>query len=268
MHPASGVHHVLNRRSFSMLAALSGLGPVTAARAAPDQLIVFAASSLKNILDEIAFMFRSETGAGVAVSVAGSGQLAKQIEAGAPADVFISADEIWMSWLAERGLIKAGTRRDIASNALVLIAPQSSALVLEPRAGFGLKDTLGDGKLAMGAPDTVPAGRYAKQALTKLGVWDSVSASIAATENVRAALLLVSRGEALLGIVFASDAKSDPSVRVVGQFPADSHDRILYPAAVTSASAHPLAEAFVTFLASGKARDVMSRAGFILPNVG
>jgi molybdate transport system substrate-binding protein len=253
---------MLHRRAFAGLFAAPLLGWGLAARAAPS-LTVFAAASLKDVLAEIGRLFEAGTRTPVTASLAGSGQLAKQIEAGAPADVFISADTVWMDWLAERHLIKPETRRDIAGNRLVLIAPAASQSTLSDLAK--LIETLGTERLAIAQPDSVPAGRYAKDALTKLGLWDGLSAKLAATENVRAALLLVSRGEAPYGIVYASDAKADATVRVLLRFPDDAYGPIMYPAAVVAASTHPAAADFVAFLASAGASAAFEKAGFLVP---
>jgi molybdate transport system substrate-binding protein len=253
---------MLHRRAFAGLfvAPLLGWGGSTAAAPA---LTVFAAASLKDVLAEIGRLFETETTTPVTASLAGSGQLAKQIEAGAPADVFISADSVWMDWLAERHRIKPETRRDIAGNRLVLIAPAASQSTLSDLAR--LAETLGTDRLAIAQPDSVPAGRYAKDALTKLGLWDGLSAHLAATENVRAALLLVSRGEAPFGIVYASDAKADASVRVLLSFPDNTYGPIVYPAAVIAASTHPAAADFVAYLSSARAKAVFEKAGFLVP---
>jgi molybdate transport system substrate-binding protein len=199
------------------------------------------------------------------LSFAASSALARQVEAGAPADLFISADEEWMDTLAANGLIRRESRETMLGNRLVLIAPASSTISLEPAPGFPLASALGSGKLALADPAGVPAGRYAKQALQKLDVWDQVAGHVVAGDNVRAALALVARGEAPLGIVYATDAAAEPKVRVVGTFPAASHVPITYPVAVLTASRSPQAEALRAFLLSPVAQGVFRRYGFTTP---
>lgn len=239
--------------------ALSGPRPVLAEEPGP---VVFAAASLKNALDAVNAAWRQETGKSAVISYAASSALAKQIEAGAPADVFLSADLDWMDHLAEKGLIKTETRRELLGNSIVLIAPKGSAIRTDIVQGFALKDLLSGGKLAMAAVASVPAGRYGKASLENLGVWDSVKADVAEAENVRAALLLVSRGEAPLGIVYATDAAADAGVEVVGTFPAASHPPIVYPVAETAEGRHPDAAAFVAYLGSPRAKALFEREGF------
>jgi molybdate transport system substrate-binding protein len=196
---------------------------------ADETLLVFAAASLKTALEEV----QAACGHGFRTSYAASSALARQIEAGAPADLFISADQEWMDYLESRKLIRVETRRDLLGNGLVLIAPVGHAPTLVIGPGFELTAALGrGGRLAVADPNVVPAGKYAKAALTALGAWDGVSGRLAPAENVRAALLLVSRGEAPLGIVYRTDAAADPGVVIVGAFPDDSHPPIVYPAAV------------------------------------
>jgi molybdate transport system substrate-binding protein len=221
---------------------------------------VFAAASLKNALDEALLAFNENMRTPAAVSYAGSSALARQIEKGAPADLFVSADIAWMDWLQERDLIQTGSRTDLLGNRLVLAGAQGAA-PMEIARGFDLKGALLGGRLAMALVDAVPAGRYGKQALEHLGVWDSVKDSLAQTDNVRAALLLVSRGEAPLGIVYATDAASDPKVGVVGTFPEDSHKPIRYPVALTR-GAKPEALALLDHLQSEEAARIFRRHGF------
>ena len=199
-------------------------------------MLVFAAASLKTALDRIAAAWRTETGEAATISYAASSTLAKQIENGAPAELFISADEDWMDYLQERQLIDPKTRIDLLGNRLVLIAPAATGSSTKIAPGFPLAALLGDGRLAMADPGAVPAGRYGRAALEKLGVWSTVEHRIAAAENVRAALLLVARGEAPLGIVYQTDAAAEPGVRIVGTFPPDSHPPIVYPMALTPAA--------------------------------
>jgi len=199
-------------------------------------VLVFAAASLKTALDRIAAAWRTETGEAATISYAASSTLAKQIENGAPAELFISADEDWMDYLQERQLIDPKTRIDLLGNRLVLIAPAATGSSTKIAPGFPLAALLGDGRLAMADPGAVPAGRYGRAALEKLGVWSTVEHRIAAAENVRAALLLVARGEAPLGIVYQTDAAAEPLVRIVATFPPDSHPPIVYPMALTPAA--------------------------------
>ncbi|MBE7245544.1 MAG: molybdate ABC transporter substrate-binding protein [Actinomycetospora chiangmaiensis] len=234
---------------------------------AEQPVVVFAAASLKNALDEASAAWGKETGKTARISYAGSNALAKQIEAGAPADLFISADQAWMDYVERAGLLKPGSRTDLLRNALVLIAPgpktaSDPQVALAPDLGTTLAKILGGGKLAMATIDAVPAGKYGKAALEKLGAWDSVKGQVAQAENVRAALLLVARGEAPLGIVYATDAVADPSVHVVATFPADSHPPIVYPAAVTKDSRNPDAETLLRYLRGPAARGFFERQGF------
>jgi len=223
--------------------------------------LVFAAASLKNALDAAVEDYSKTTGKAVTVSYAASSALAKQIEEGAPADMFFSADLDWMDNLQGKNLIAPDSRATLLGNDIVLIAPADSTVALTIAPNFPLAEALGDGKLAMALTASVPAGKYGKAALENLGVWDSVSANVAEAENVRAALALVSRGEAPLGIVYTTDAKADPSVKVVGTFPADSHPPILYPVALT-ASAKPGARAFLDYLTSANAKPIFEAQGF------
>ena len=203
-------------------------GPVRAA-----DITVFAAASLKNALDDAVNRYEIKTGRKVVVSYGASSALARQIEAGAPADIFLSADLDWMDVLQEKNLIDVASRHTLLGNTLVLIAPRASTVSLAIERNFPLLQALGsDGRLAMASVDSVPAGRYGKAALTYLGVWDAVSTRVAQAENVRAALAFVAKGEAPLGIVYGTDAMAEPAVRVVATFPAESHPEILYPVAL------------------------------------
>jgi molybdate transport system substrate-binding protein len=232
------------------------------ARAEGKGPVVFAAASLKDALDAINAGWKKESGKQAVISYAASSALAKQIENGAPADIFVSADEDWMNYLAERKLIKPDTRFDLAGNRLVLIAPTDSKLTATIGQGFPLASLLGDGHLAMADTASVPAGKYGKAALEKLGAWDGVKDRIAQAENVRAALALVSRGEAPLGIVYATDAKSDPKVKVLDSFPESTHAPILYPLAITMASTNKDAPAFAAYLKTAAAQSVFEAQGF------
>lgn len=236
--------------------------PAQDSAAATKPVVVFAAASLKNALERIAKDWQGATPNSATLSFAASSALAKQIESGAPADLFISADLEWMDWVAERNLIDPASRRNLLGNALVLIAPKDSTTTLKIEKGFALAEALGDGRLAMGEPASVPAGIYGKAALTSLGVWDSVERKVAGAENVRVALAYVARGETPLGIVYATDAKSDPSVKVVDTFPADSHPPVVYPVAITASSSSPAAKAFLDFLSSPEATRVFEDEGF------
>ncbi len=224
-------------------------------------VVVFAAASLKNALDAIAGAWQKETGESAKISYAASSALAKQLEADAPADIFISADQDWMNYAASKALIKPESRSDLLGNKLVLIAPKDSTAAIELKPGADLAKALGDGRLAVGNVDSVPAGKYGKAALEKLGIWPSVSAKLAQAESVRAALLLVSRGEAPLGIVYQTDAVSDPNVRVVAAFPESSHPPIIYPAALTR-KASASAAAFLAYIESPKAAPFFEAQGF------
>jgi molybdate transport system substrate-binding protein len=211
--------------------------------------IVFAAASLKDALDEMKTP-------SMVISYGASSALAKQIENGAPADIFISADLDWMDYVEKKGLLAPGTRRNLLGNRLVLIAPARQPLKIEP--GPGLPKALGGGRLALAEPHTVPAGKYAKAALEKLGVWDQVKGRIAPADNVRAALLLVARGEAPLGVVYRTDANAEPNVVVAGTFPADSHPPIVYPVAALKGGKAGLLD----ILTSDKARAIFEKHGF------
>jgi len=246
------------------LLVLSTFG--NAPEAQSGKVLVFAAASLKTALDEINAQWQGRTGKRAVVSYAASSALAKQIEQGAPADIFISADLDWMEYLAERKLIRPETRSDLLSNRLVLIAPKGTNLQVEIKPELPLASLLGQGHLALANTDAVPAGKYSKAALKALGVWEQVKGRIAQAENVRAALLLVSRGEAPLGIVYESDAVSDPSVVTVGILPDATHPRIVYPIALTNGSTSPDAGGFLDELKSPQARTIFEKQGFTMLN--
>jgi len=231
-----------------------------AAGAQPD-LIVLAASSLTDALNEIGPAFTSATHRGVKLSYAASSALARQIEGGAPADVFLSADTDWMDYLQTRKLIDSGSRHNVLGNRLVLISPADSTVSVTIAPHFALAKLLGDGRLVTGNPDSVPVGKYAKEALTNLGVWSEVQDKVAAADNVRAALALVARGEAPLGIVYRTDALVEKKVRIVADFPSTSHGPIIYPAA-TTLQAHEGAADFVKFLLSPAAQAIFAKYGF------
>ena len=235
---------------------------LAAGAAAAQDVTVFAAASLSNALEEIAKTYRAKSGSPVKFSFAASSTLAKQIESGAAADIFASADEQWMDYLAERKLIEGATRSSRLSNTLVLVTPATDKRTVDIRPGFDLAGMIGNGKLATGDPAHVPVGRYAQQALTKLGVWDAVAPKIARTDNVRAALLLVERGEAPFGIVYGTDAAASGKVNIAGTFPADSHPPISYPFAILAKRDRPEVKSFFEFLYGTEAQAVFRKAGF------
>lgn len=251
----------MKRLRVTLGLVLFALSATTMPAAAAD-VTLFAAASLKEALDEQARQFEARTGNKVVVSYAGSNALARQIEAGAPADVFISADLEWMDYLDERRLIAPGTRVTVLGNTLVLIAPATSNESVKIGTGFGLASALAGGRLAMANPASVPAGKYGKSALQALGVWSGVETQIARTENVRVALALVARGEAPLGIVYRTDALAEKGVRVVDTFPASAYPPILYPAAVVATSRAPAARPLLDFLHSSTAAPVWEKYGF------
>lgn len=253
---------VLFRTPRALRALLLVLVMLAPACAQAQPLIVFAAASLKNALDAAAHVYEARGGGKITVSYAASSALAKQIEAGAPAQVFISADEKWMDYLEQRHLVQAGSRHDLLANRLVLIEPASRKRDVTIAPGFPLRKLLNGGRLALADPASVPAGLYAKAALEKLGVWASVKDRVAAAENVRLALAFVARGEAPLGIVYATDAQVEPRVRVAGTFPADSHPPIVYPVALTTAPGWQRAKPFERFLRSSEARAIFRHWGF------
>ena len=242
------------------------LGAACSPAAAQDKTItVFAAASLKEALDEQVSAWSARSGHRVRVSYAGSNALARQIESGAPAHLFISADAEWMDYLAQKKLIVAASRRDLVKNDLVLVAPTASAKPMAIASGFSLVAALAGGRLAVANPDVVPAGKYAKAALTKLGVWISVEGQLARAENVRAALAFVARAEAPLGIVYRTDAMAEPRVSIVGTFPPDSHPMIVYPAAMVAGQETAAARALLDALVTADAKIVWQRFGFAVP---
>jgi molybdate transport system substrate-binding protein len=253
--------HRLSRRS--LLAGLIVLSFATrAAEPAKPELLVFAAASLTNVLQDIGAAYTKETGQAVKFSFASSAILARQIEAGARADVFFSADLEWMDYLDARSLINHSTRVDVLSNRLALVAPADSTLDLKIAPNFPLAAALGKGRLATGDPDYVPVGRYAKSALMTLGIWNEIADRIVRADNVRSALAFVARGEAPLGIVYETDAKVDKNVRIVDLFPASSHPPITYPVA-TTAAAKSGAHGFAEYLRGPTARGIFQHYGFI-----
>jgi molybdate transport system substrate-binding protein len=256
---------LIRRRFFAVLAGF--LLSATMVKAADQQrpLLVFAAASLTNVLPGIARSYEATTGRKARFSFAASMTLARQIEAASGADLFVSADQESMDYLAMRGLLQPGTRRDILRNRLVLIAPVDANVALAIGRNFPLARALGSGRLALANTMTVPAGRYARAALTALGVWDSVANRLAEGEDVRATLAYVARGEAPLGIVYASDARVEPKVKVVGVFPEDTHPAIIYPAALVK-DGRADAATFADYLRSPMAQAIFEKAGFTPAN--
>lgn len=253
----------LAHRSALTAALLASLALPAAAQA--EEITVFAAASLKNALDSIAADWQQQTGNTVVISYESTAKLAKQIEQGAPADLFISASKKWMDTLSDENLINKASRKDILGNSLVLVAAGKADPVSISK-DLDLKALLGDGKLSMATVGSVPAGQYGKEALENLGLWASVEANVAQSDNVRAALALVAAGEAPYGIVYASDAIADDAagdkVTVVGSFPGDSHKPIVYPAATLASSAKPEAQAFLDALSSDASAAVFTAQGF------
>ena len=253
---------MLKRTAFACLLVLSTTIAAPPARAQDKTLTVFAAASMKNAIDDINAAFTKATGIKAVASLAASSALAKQIEQGAPADVFASADLDWMDYLDQKKLIKDDTRVNLLGNRLVLIAPKDSKLgTVTIGQGFDIAKLAGDGRIAVGDVRAVPAGKYAKAALEKLGAWPAAETKLAMAENVRAALALVGRGEAPLGIVYETDAKIEKNVKIVGHFPEGSHPAITYPMALT-ANAKPEAARYLAFLRSGVAKAVFETYGF------
>ncbi len=252
----------MSRSVRAVLAMLFAMPVPCAANAQPqDRITVLAAASLSNVLPEIGKSYEAAKHVNVVFSFAASMTLARQIEATSGADMFVSADVDSMNYLESRGLIANPTRRDLLANSLVLIAPADSKIALAIRPGFRLADALQGGRLAMGEPSSVPAGRYAQVSLMKLAVWNSVSGHLALGEDVRATLAYVARGEAPLGIVYSTDARLEPRVRIVATFPANTHQPIVYPVALTK-DAKPVAAGFLNFLQGPPARDAFEKAGF------
>ena len=252
---------MLHRRTMLAMLAILACGPGLAAEPAGRPVTVFAAASLTNVLSQLAEDFTKSTGVPVRFSFAASSTLARQVEAGAGADVYFSADQEWMDYLEQRGRIQKSSRHNVVGNRLALIAPAGSTLELKIAPGFPLAGALGEGRLATGDPDSVPVGRYARQALTRLGAWSEVADRLVRAEDVRHALMFVARGEAPLGIVYETDARLDQRVRIVSLFPADSHQPITYPVALTT-GAQVDAERFIEFVRGERGRTVFERFGF------
>lgn len=250
-------------RPFSVLLLIAVSLAPSVTRAQDDAgLTVFAAASLKESLDEAAAAYQRQTGVPVRVSYAASSALARQIEQGAPADVFFSADLEWMDYLQQRNRLDVATRRSLLGNQLVLIAPKASKAQVDLKRPATLLAALGGGRLAVGQTQTVPAGKYAKASLESLSLWNGVRPRLAESESVRAALMLVARVETPLGIVYASDAKAEASVRVVAIFPEDSHPPIVYPVAALRSARTAQAARFVQWLASPAADTIFTKRGF------
>jgi len=250
----------LTRRAAALMLALL---PTVGRAHAQDTVTVFAAASLTDSMKAVADAYKAKTGKTVTLSFGASSALAKQIEQGAPADIFFSADTDWMDYLQQKTLIDTASRKTLLGNQLVLIgAPDSKPLTIAPH--FNLAGALGDGKLALADPASVPAGKYGKASLTALGVWESVAGRVAPAENVRVALEYVARGEAPYGIVYVTDARVAPQVKVAGVFPENTHPPIIYPAALTKTAA-PAARDFLGFLSGPEARAIFERAGFSRP---
>ena len=252
---------MLKRSLAALLFSLCLMPGSARAIDARDTVTVFAAASLSDVLPELARVYTQQTGDRVEFSFAATSMLARQIESGARAEVFLAADQDWMDYLDRRGLIRKATRRNLLGNRLALIAPADSTVRLSIGPEFPLLAALGGGRLAMGDPDSVPAGRYARAALASLHVWNAVADRLVRADNVRGALAFVARGEAPLGIVYVTDAMADKRVRVVDLFPASSHPPITYAAALTIGASAPAAS-FLDFLGSPAAAAAFGRYGF------
>ncbi|SFM68062.1 molybdate transport system substrate-binding protein [Shimia aestuarii] len=259
---------VRRRGLIGLVAVLTLFLGGLASAAMAGEVTVFAAASLKNALDEIAETFEAETGHRVVVSLAGSSALARQIAYGAPADVYLSANTMWMDYLENKGLVLSESRVDLLENQLVLIAPKGAVPVARPVIGEDVRLLLGDGRLAMALVDGVPAGQYGKAALSALGVWDDVAPQVAQADNVRAALALVALGEAPLGIVYETDARASDDVVIVGAFPADLVPEIIYPAAVVAGRGRGLGVDFLQYMQGDTARAAFERQGFRMRSEG
>ncbi len=247
------------------LAALLALSPLAKAADSAASLTVFAAASLTDALNEVNVAYTKLGGVPVRASYAASSALARQIEAGAQADIFFSADLDWIDYLQTRGLVDAASRKNVLGNRLVLIAPADSKVSLKIAPNFPLAAAIGKSRLATGDPDSVPVGRYARSALTTLGVWGEIADRLVRADNVRIALAYVARGEAALGIVYETDAVIEKKVRIVDTFPADTHLPIVYPIVLTK-TAHPEAKRYETFVVGAEAGTIFKKYGFSLPH--
>jgi molybdate transport system substrate-binding protein len=250
-------------RLFAALSVIAAIACAPQPATAQDSIIIFAAASLKNALDDTNAAFTRATGVKVVSSYAASSALAKQIESGAPADVFVSADLKWMDYVAEHKLIKPDTRINLLGNKLVLIAPKDSKLdKVEIAKGFDIAKIAGDGRIAVADVKAVPAGLYAKAALESLGAWATAEPRLAMAENVRATLAFVARGETPIGIVYETDAKVEPNVKIVGVFPESSHPPVIYPVAATASGGNPATPRYLGFLRAGGAKAILEKYGF------
>ncbi|MGH8503282.1 MAG: molybdate ABC transporter substrate-binding protein [Gammaproteobacteria bacterium] len=257
----------MRKLTAAIFCALTAFGATCANGALADDVLVFAASSLSDALGAVVARYGKHSDDRVVASFASSSALARQIESGAPADIYVSADMLWMDYLEKRDLIRAGTRTDLLSNRLVLIAPADSAVKpVDIAAGFPMVELLGNGPLAMGDPAHVPAGLYGKQALKSLHIWSQVNSKVAGAGDVRAALALVASGEAPLGIVYQTDARAENNVKTIGTFPASTHSPIVYPAAVVAPTESPEAQAFYGYMLSNEAREMFQQYGFLMPD--
>jgi len=250
-------------RAFAILALFAALAGAPQRAAADDTLTVFAAASMRNALDDVDKAFTKATGVKITASYAASSTLAKQIAQGAPADIFVSANIKWMDFLAQKKLVEPGTRLDLLGNSLVLIAPNDSKLEhVKIEKGFDIAKLAGNDRIAVADTAAVPAGLYAKAALTALGAWKAAEPKLAQAENVRATLAYVARGETPLGIVYATDAKIEPKVKIVGTFPAGSHPPITYPVAAIAARKSTHLDAYLHFLQTSAAKAIFDKYGF------
>lgn len=250
------------RRRFTGVAVVFWLLPLVGhGAAAPDSVTVFAAASLTDVMQELGATYTEETGTKIEFSFAATSTLARQVESGAHADVFFSADQEWMDYLEQRALIQNATRRNVLGNRLALVAPADSTVQLQVAPNFPLLAALKGGRLATGDPDAVPVGRYARAALITLGVWDDVKEHLVRADSVRTALAFVARGEVPLGIVYETDARIDKKVRIVDVFPESSHPPISYPVALTKA-ANAKAASFVEFVRGPAGTAAFQKYGF------
>jgi molybdate transport system substrate-binding protein len=254
---------MLKRMLAGLALAMLLLPPAARAAAPADSVTVFAAASLTNVLQELGAEYTKQTGTKVGFSFAATSMLARQIESGAHADVFFSADQEWMDYLDQRGLVQQGSRRNLLSNRLALVAPADSKLQLKVEPNFKLLAALNGGRLATGDPDSVPVGRYARSALTTLGVWGDVADRLVRADNVRTALAFVARGEAPLGIVYVTDARIESGVRIVDLFPVNTHLTISYPIGMIGGT-NDRAGAFIEFLRGPAGTAAFEKYGFIV----
>ncbi len=251
----------LSRRAAGLaMATAVSLGVALTSAQAADEITVFAAASMKDALNSIGELYTKETGTKVVFSFASSSVVARQVTAGAPADIFVSADVKWMDYVSKAEAIEDDTVRIIAGNSLVVVAPADEAKPVELTKD-ALLERIGDGHMAIGSPEAVPAGRYGKASLVSLGLWDAVESTLVHMENVRVTLASVARGEVALGIVYGSDAAIEPRVAVVATFPDDSHAPIVYPAGLVK-GAGPKAIGYLEYLSSPAAREVFAKLGF------